>query len=297
MSFGEHLRRQRQMRGIALEEIVATTKISRRHLLALEEEQFELLPGGVFNRSYVRAYAKCVGIDEEEAVAEYIEAAHEAATNPRVIAQQQASPHSGRHAERSGFPLVPVLILLVLAAGSVGGWKLYQERQREKAQAATPVSPEVHVLAPDSSNAGASQQSAAAVSPTPSSASPSTARVQIAPASSEGATAPAATAPTALAANDPDQSAAAAPFVLVVRPKDRAWVSIKADGTYIVRGIIDPSDAKTVRANTQIVFYAANAHSVSLLFNGKEVAPEQSAGGPETLVFTAHGLAPRGNAQ
>ena len=76
------------MRGISLDEIVATTKIGRRLLVALEEEQFELLPGGIFNKSYVRAYAKCVGIDEDAAVAEYLQAAHETPPDTRVIAQQ-----------------------------------------------------------------------------------------------------------------------------------------------------------------------------------------------------------------
>src|ERR1041384_1451746 len=77
VSFGEHLRRERELRGISLDDIMATTKISRRLLQALEDEQFDLLPGGIFNKSYVRAYAKCVGMDEEQAVAEYLEAARE----------------------------------------------------------------------------------------------------------------------------------------------------------------------------------------------------------------------------
>ena len=79
-----------RLRGISLDEIVATTKIGRRLLLALEEEQFDLLPGGIFNKSYVRAYAKCVGIDEDEAVAEYLEAAKEAPPDTKVIAHQHA---------------------------------------------------------------------------------------------------------------------------------------------------------------------------------------------------------------
>jgi len=85
--------------------------------------------------------------------------------------------------------------------------------------------------------------------------------------------------------------------VVVVRPKDRAWVSIKVDGAYVVRGIIEPSEAKTVRANTQIIFYTSDAHSVDLSFNGKEVVPQQPASGPETLVFNAQGLlSPKVNA-
>ena len=130
------------MRGISLDEIVATTKIGRRLLVALEEEQFELLPGGIFNKSYVRSYAKCVGIDEDEAVAEYLQAAHETPPDTRVIAQQHASIHSNRPIQRSGFPIMPVLILLVVVAGGIGGWKVYQDRQveRHKREASLPPS-------------------------------------------------------------------------------------------------------------------------------------------------------------
>ena len=130
-AFGERLRREREMRGISLEEIVATTKIGTRLLRALENEQFDLLPGGIFNKSYVRAYAKCVGIDEDEAVAAYLEAANEVPPDARVIAHQ-ASFHSERSRDRRGFPIVPVLILLVVIAGGVGGWKAYQDRQRDR---------------------------------------------------------------------------------------------------------------------------------------------------------------------
>ena len=121
-SFGEHLRRQREMRGISLDAIMATTKISRRLLQAIEDEQFDLLPGGIFNKSYVRAYAKCVGMNEEEAVAEYLEAAKEPPPDTKVIAHQHASIHSDRRPESARFPFVPVLVLAVLAAGGIGAW-------------------------------------------------------------------------------------------------------------------------------------------------------------------------------
>ena len=78
------------MRGISLDQIVATTKIGRRLLTALEEEQFDLLPGGIFNKAYVRAYAKCVGMNEDEAVAEYLAAAQEEPPDTKVIAHQHA---------------------------------------------------------------------------------------------------------------------------------------------------------------------------------------------------------------
>ena len=66
-AFGQRLRREREMRGISLDQIAATTKISTRLLRALEAGQLDLLPGGIFNKNYVRAYASHLGMDEEAA--------------------------------------------------------------------------------------------------------------------------------------------------------------------------------------------------------------------------------------
>ena len=137
------LRREREMRGISLDEIAATTKIGTRLLRALEDEQFDLLPGGIFNKGYVRAYAKYVGIDEEKAVADYLQAAQEAAPGGQVMADQNASsrferiqPRAASTGLRSPLPVVPILIVLVLLAGIAGGWRLYRERQLDRKQQA-----------------------------------------------------------------------------------------------------------------------------------------------------------------
>jgi hypothetical protein len=76
-AFGEKLRKQREQQGIGLDAISSTTKISTRMLRALEDEHFDQLPGGVFNKGFVRAYARQVGLDEEEAVADYLAAVRE----------------------------------------------------------------------------------------------------------------------------------------------------------------------------------------------------------------------------
>src|SRR5271163_230570 len=72
--FGEELRKEREARGIALQTITNSTKISNRHLCALEGEQFDRLPGGVFNRGIVRGYARVVGLDEEAWVDRFMSA-------------------------------------------------------------------------------------------------------------------------------------------------------------------------------------------------------------------------------
>ena len=64
-TFGEDLKRERELRKIPLREISESTKINLRYLEALERNDFEHLPGGVFARGFVRAYAQYIGIDPE----------------------------------------------------------------------------------------------------------------------------------------------------------------------------------------------------------------------------------------
>lgn len=70
-SIGEQLRLAREERGIGLREICDQTRISVHYLEAIEANDYKRLPGGVFNRSFIKAYAKCVGYDEREAIEGY----------------------------------------------------------------------------------------------------------------------------------------------------------------------------------------------------------------------------------
>ncbi len=73
-SFGEDLRFERVSRGVALEDITAVTKISQRHLLALEQERFRQLPGGILNKGIVRGYAGALGLDERDWTERFLKA-------------------------------------------------------------------------------------------------------------------------------------------------------------------------------------------------------------------------------
>jgi len=80
-NFGERLRAAREAKEITLEEISSRTRVSVRLLSAIEEEQFDELPGGVFNVAFVRQYAKHVGLDENSVVEEF-----KALTQPTELA-------------------------------------------------------------------------------------------------------------------------------------------------------------------------------------------------------------------
>ena len=70
-NIGEQLRLAREGRGIPLREISDQTRISMHYLEAIESNDYKRLPGGIFNRSFVKAYARYVGYDEKEAIEGY----------------------------------------------------------------------------------------------------------------------------------------------------------------------------------------------------------------------------------
>jgi cytoskeleton protein RodZ len=72
-TLGEELRHKREQRGISLAEISEATRIGTRFLKAIETDNFSILPGGIFTRSFIRAYAKHVGLNEEEAIGLYLQ--------------------------------------------------------------------------------------------------------------------------------------------------------------------------------------------------------------------------------
>ena len=72
--FGDKFRTERERRGIKLDDVSNSTKIGSRMLRAIEEEHFDQLPGGVFNKGFIRAYAKYLGLDEEETITGYVAA-------------------------------------------------------------------------------------------------------------------------------------------------------------------------------------------------------------------------------
>ena len=116
-SFGQRLEQERTRRGISLQDIADATKISSRMLRALETEEFDKLPGGIFNRGFVRAYARQVGLDPESAVADF--AAAEAGKHngfAPAVASSEARP--ARDPSRFG-PLLRLLIIVLMIAAAI----------------------------------------------------------------------------------------------------------------------------------------------------------------------------------
>jgi cytoskeletal protein RodZ len=130
-SFGETLRRERELRGIDLRDVAEATKISVRFLQALESDRADVLPGGLFPRAFVRQYAAYLGLDPERTVAEYLFAI----SGQTVVstAPDPSPPPAPR--VRRGF-----LMALVLVAGAVVflTWPPVRTAERESATPAAP---------------------------------------------------------------------------------------------------------------------------------------------------------------
>jgi len=103
------------MRGVSLDEISAATRISTRFLEAIETEQWDQLPGGVFNRGFIRSIARFLGLDEDSLVAEYALGTSSGA-HIHVVAQR---PHKMPRNWRPAAAVV-VAMALIIASGVVG---------------------------------------------------------------------------------------------------------------------------------------------------------------------------------
>jgi cytoskeletal protein RodZ len=121
--FGERLKRERELREVSLEEVAKSTRIGTRFLQALENEQWEKLPGGIFNRGFVRAIAHYLGLSEEDLLSEYDVARAEQKTESPVP-QENGIPRPS-----IWIPIAAVLFLLcvmtALVYGGRYGWRRY----------------------------------------------------------------------------------------------------------------------------------------------------------------------------
>jgi cytoskeletal protein RodZ len=131
-TIGEQLRLAREERGIPLREISDETRISIRYLEAIESGDFKRLPGGIFNRSFVKAYARCIGYDEKEALegyARYLRDQGEGGDDI-ITTPYQSKVYTDTPATRSPVLTVvlAIVILALLTLGALAALHWFQRR-------------------------------------------------------------------------------------------------------------------------------------------------------------------------
>jgi cytoskeletal protein RodZ len=123
MTFGENLRREREMRGVELREIADATKISIRFLQALEMDRPDVLPGGLFPQAFVRQYARYLGLDADKVVADFVYAQRgETSERPQTAVATTRQPGStGPVVGRIGVVAAALVLALGLFVWSTRG--------------------------------------------------------------------------------------------------------------------------------------------------------------------------------
>ena len=87
--FGDKFRKAREKKELSFDDVSNVTKISSRMLQAIEEEHFDQLPGGVFNKGFIRAYAKHLGLNAEDAVTDYLACLRQAQIDAHEVWQPE----------------------------------------------------------------------------------------------------------------------------------------------------------------------------------------------------------------
>jgi hypothetical protein len=115
---GTILREARNRRKVELSEVEAATRIRFRFLRAIEDEEWDVLPGGVYTRGFIRTYASFLGLDGDRLVEDYrqsVEPWHRAADAPQPQPGGGGAPSGPRGVALAGLAVAAVIAVAVIA--------------------------------------------------------------------------------------------------------------------------------------------------------------------------------------
>lgn len=286
---GERLRQEREARGVSLDEIARNTRIGVRLLKAIEEETFDQLPGGIFNKSFVQQYAQYLELDEKQAVRDYLRAT--AAVRETQYPQSASAPPSSIFASKAFLRLALGSAAIVLVAFLV--WLMIRGSRPQpdfqiaaveppgaatSQETATPISNSKSVFAANSQQTERSANEidspvGSALPPRATAASRSPAEVLMESANREP-----------LAGELPEE------LLLQINARSTVWISITADGERQWQGTMKPNQSREVQATETIRLTVGNAGGVELTLNGKNLGALGGEGEVKTVTLAARAL-------
>jgi cytoskeleton protein RodZ len=283
-AFGERLKREREQRKITLDEVALATKISARMLRALEEEKFDLLPGGIFSKGFVRAFARHLGISEDQAVADYMEAfraSHPEAApvadpeaegrkilEQRALRVQQERPHMER------IPWGKAAVALMLLAFGAALWSSYSRHSK----------PNLPVTATSKKSvAKTPHQMPTRAQGSDEEASTPASRLTLASEKKTGKT-------EDVFSNPADQAASSGSFRVVIRAREDSWIQIIVDGKEPLEETMQADSQRSISAHSQVVIKAGNTGGLDFWFNGQKLPAQGGLDEVKILTFDSAGL-------
>lgn len=303
-SFGERLRREREMRKVSLQDIAAATKISTRNLRALEEEEFDKLPGGIFNKGFVRSYARFLGMNEDQAVADYLTAAGEEGAPSNVIVMEKLAAESERRAaakrdsEPSSLPFnwKAVAGLLFVVGLAAAGWVYREPLKVFYAERLAPRP--LQVQAPVAEQPAPPAQVPAITETQTTEPAP---QVTMEAQEEQFAEAPVSVPPTQEQQTPVTPSAEAVPTIasapaapgpirVVVKATEPSYLEARADDRPVRVFNLESGTVQSFAATSQLRLKVGNAAGVEVTWNGTAVPSLGERGQVKTVTFGPEGL-------
>jgi len=287
-SVGDTLRRERLQKGLSLDQISRETKISTRLLEAIEKDQLDRLPGGVFAKSFVRQYARFLQLDEEELAAEVEKAVNPVGDLPAFAASQPepsfkvppvSAWESTSSRSNSVLPALATVVAVMLVCSGVYVW--WQRSNSSKAAAPPPKPSAPLNTAPQSAAKATEPQPAVtpAVSHNPSPPA-DTEVAQSSPAPAEPNSATALPAPP-----NPD-----AKLHVTLTADAEVWVQVWTDGKCVIVGTLHANETRTADAVDSMRIRTGNAGDLQVAVNGKSAGDLGPKGQVRTLEITPEGV-------
>lgn len=240
-SLGQQLKQAREERGVSIHDIASATHLGARFLQAIENDDYKILPGGVFNRAFVRKFARNVGMDEEQAVRLYEEQLKASGGEPEKSSylglgdEMEAKASSGNSTLLTG--ILIVLLGAIGAAVYLAFFRGAEETRNSPVVVSTPT-PQPTATPTPVESPGASPSPT--VSPTPENISGL--RIQL------------------------------------IANLDDCWISFRTDGGKNEQATILKGESREFQANEKISFIrVGNLPALNILVNGRRVSIDKLA--------------------
>jgi cytoskeletal protein RodZ len=249
--FGSTFKARREAKGLSLEQIATETRINTRFLQAIEHDDFQALPGGIFSRGFVRAYAEVLGMDPDQAVADFdrISNYHE----PVVLEGLRVSTPQPSKRNLLLYPIAAGVLVLVIA--------IFYFVTRERPATVSPDAPKSTVAPPETAASAPAAAPAVVEPPRPPAPPPQeTTRPKVA-------------------------------LTLALEVVEPTWVKITTDGTSAVAGeILQPGTTRSYTAQNSIYIAVGNAAGLSLKINDQPMRPLGRSGQVRQITITPENI-------
>jgi cytoskeleton protein RodZ len=260
MTFGDHLRAARTARGITVRDISVRTRIALRSLEALEQNEIGKLPGGIFSRAFVRAYAQEVGLDPDDTVRMFVQqfpVDHvTAGTTDAVDGEIGRGQEAQRRRQRLGYLLAAAIGLPLVG---LAAYLIVSARRPANASDLPSATPSATTTAAASPTSGATT-------------SPATVATRTAATTTSGASAPGASAAaikTAAIGNGSPALPTPDALRIAIAAEGPCWIRVKGDGAVRYQGLLHAGDKQTGDARDDLELIVGDAATFRYSINGR----------------------------